>query len=166
MKNADFQASTASRKLYFPISWACQRAFRGGLPARATWVVCPLAPSHPIKARFTKGLGFSLFMHHGWNPEWRRRFASKRLPTASSPCIYNFVFAIFIEVFQWKITPAQHIRRLRAESPAQGWVECLHVCLTVTVPKKLKEQFHTCEGSLLRWSHCRREAGGVPLSSP
>lgn len=67
----DSQASTAGRKSHFPTSWVCQRAFCGGLPARVPFRGKASFRPHPspTKAWYTKGLAFSPFRYHGWNPE-------------------------------------------------------------------------------------------------
>lgn len=54
---------------------------------------------------------------------------SKKLPDASSPWLFSFVSAAFIEVFQWKTTSTQSICRSCAKSPVQGqgrMLTCLH----------------------------------------
>lgn len=96
-KNADFQASPASRKSYFPMSWACQRAFARGLPARA-YLGCVSSRALPslVKAWFTKGPVFSPFMYHSWNSESREAFLKQEAARSDFVSV-TFCWGISVE---------------------------------------------------------------------
>ena len=118
-KRTDFQASTASRKSYFPMSWACQRAFAGSLPARAH-LGCVSSRALPslLRAWFTNGPIFSPFMYHGWNSDSREAFLKQEVARSFQPlhlwfCLHDFCWGTSVE---------------HKPGPAHWWVTCRASC--------------------------------------